>query len=197
MKSRAIDFLSVIGPVCPLCGERDCYREITPYWRYAIDLFPQLTKGRVPVARFLCCKSRRTFSLLPFHLIPYVRYTVSAVVGILLAGLGCRRSGGQGFWGAVLAVDPDSSVTPWLVFTWVQMALRGLQRSHGTLSHWYDLSFSSTSAKPSAWQKLRDYFRAFGWEVDSSWPCLSDVLRRRTIEARTFLFGRPSQERRE
>jgi len=197
MKSRTIDFLSVIGPVCPLCGQRDCYREITPYWRYAIDLFPQLIKEKVPVARFLCCKSRRTFSLLPLHLIPYARYTVGAVVGTLLAGLDGRRSGGQGFWGAAALVDPDSLVTPWLVFTWLQMALRGLQRSHRTLSRWYDLSFSSTSGKPNSWQKLSDYFRAFGWEVDSSWRRLGDVLRRCTGEARTFLFGRPSQERRE
>jgi len=45
-------------------------------------------------------------------------YTVGAVVGTLLAGLGCRHLGlgGQGFWGAAVAVDPDSLVTPWLVF---------------------------------------------------------------------------------
>ena len=49
-----IDFTSFIGPICPICGEKHCYREITPYWRYAIDLFPEYKKERIPVARFLC-----------------------------------------------------------------------------------------------------------------------------------------------
>ncbi|MEK7289946.1 MAG: hypothetical protein AAB067_07200, partial [Planctomycetota bacterium] len=174
-KSRKIDFLSVIGSTCPLCGKRDCYREITPYWRYAIDLFPQLEKALVPVARFLCCNLRRTFSLLPIHLIPYVMYTVGAVVGTLLAGLGCRHLGGQGFWGAAVAVDPDSSVTPWLVFAWLKMVLCGFQRGHRTLSRWYDMSFLTSSGNPGLWQSLGDYFQALGWRSDSSWLRLGDV----------------------
>jgi len=160
-------------------------------------LFPQLEKALVPVARFLCCKSRRTFSLLPIHLIPYVMYTVGAVVGTLLAGLGCRDLGGQGFWGAAVAVDPDSSVTPWLVFAWLKMVLCGFQRGHRTLSRWYDMSFLTSSGNPGLWQSLGDYFQALGWRSDSSWLRLGDVLRRYTRETRTFLFGRPSQERRE
>jgi len=191
-----IDFLSAIGPTCPLSGERECYREITPYWRYAIDLFPQLEKSRVPVARFLCCKSRRTFSLLPTHLIPYMLYTVGAVVRTLLAGLSCRRSGDKGFWGASVAVDPDSSVTPWLVLTWLRMVFSGLQRGHRTVSRWCDLRFLSTFGKPNLWQTVGAYFQAFGWEEDSSWRCLGDVLSRYSREARAFLFGCPSQGRR-
>lgn len=151
----------------------------------------------MPVARFLCCKLRRTFSLLPIHLIPYVIYTVSAVVGTLLAGLGCWRSGGQGFWGAAVSVDPDSSVTPWLVSSWLKMVLCGFQRGHQTLSRWYDLSVLTTSGNPCFWQLLGDYFQAVGWRSDFIWLRLRDVLGRYTREARSFLFGRPSQGRRE
>ena len=39
--SDPIDFLAYIGPACPICGDHDCYQEIDPYWRYAIDLFPE------------------------------------------------------------------------------------------------------------------------------------------------------------
>lgn len=191
-----IDCLSEIGPSCPLCGKRHCYREITPYWRYAIDLFPEFRKERIPVARFFCRKFGRTFSLLPIHLIPYMLYTVGAVVGTLLAGVGCRCSGAQGFWGASIAVDPDSSVTPWLVLTWLRMVFSGLQRGHRTVSRWCDLRFLSTFGKPSLWQTVGAYFQAFGWEEDYSWRCLCDVLSRYSREARAFLFGCPSQGRR-
>lgn len=191
-----IDCSSEIGPSCPLCGKRHCYREITPYWRYAIDLFPQFRKERIPVARFFCRKFGRTFSLLPIHLIPYVLYTVGAVVGTLFAGLRCRRSGVQGYWGASVAVDPDSSVTPWLVFTWLRMVFSGLERCHRTVSRRYDLRFLSTGRNPSRWQTVGGYFDAFGWEEDSPWRRLCDVLSRYSRDVRSFLFGRPSQERR-
>lgn len=160
-------------------------------------MLPEFRQERVPVARFLCRKLGQTFSLLPIQLIPYVMYTVGAVVKTLLAGLGCRRSPGvEGFWGASVAVDPDSSVTPWLVFTWLRMVFCGLERGHRTLSRWYDLRFLSTSGKPSFWRQVGGYFKAFAWEADSSGPRICDVLSRYGREARTFLFGRPSQERR-
>ena len=54
---------------------------ITPYHRYGIDLFPEWRKEKIPIARFLCQKGWKTFSLLPIQLIPYVQYTVAAVVG--------------------------------------------------------------------------------------------------------------------
>ena len=84
--SGQIDFLSYLGPVCPICDSLHCYRQITHYWRYAIDLFPEFKKKQVPIARFLCQKRGETLSLLPIQLIPYFQYTVSAVIGTLLFG---------------------------------------------------------------------------------------------------------------
>jgi hypothetical protein len=95
--SGQIDFVSFLGPTCPICGKKDCYRGITPYWRYAIDLFPEFRKERVPVARFLCDKRQSTFSLLPTQLIPYFQYTVNAVIGTLLLVLKLPADGTEGF----------------------------------------------------------------------------------------------------
>ena len=73
---------------------------MAPYWRYAIELFPEFKKKRIPIARFLCRKRRKTFSLLPIQLIPYFQYTVGAVMGTLLLGMGCWQMGQKGFHGA-------------------------------------------------------------------------------------------------
>ena len=102
--SGRIDFSSLIGPACPICGNKDCYREITPYWRYAMELFPAFAKKRIPIARFLCRRRPRTFSLLPLQLIPYYQYTANAILGTLLLGLECRSRGQRGFHGVAYHV---------------------------------------------------------------------------------------------
>ena len=79
--SDQIDFISFLGVHCPICKRIDCYRPMAPYWRNAIELFPEFKKKRIPIARFLCRRRRKTFSLLPVQLIPYFQYTVGAVVG--------------------------------------------------------------------------------------------------------------------
>ncbi len=87
LSSGRIDFASVIGPVCPICGKAQCYREISPYKRSAIDLFPSFRKQSISIARFLCRKRQKTFSLLPMQLIPYMQYSASAVIVTLIVGL--------------------------------------------------------------------------------------------------------------
>lgn len=182
-----IDFFSVIGPQCPLCGQRDCYRVITPYWRQAIELFPQFAKHRISIARFLCRKHQRTFSLLPVQLIPYCQYTVAAVIGTLQLGLQCWRLGQQGFWGAALAVDevdPDSLLTPWLIAYWLTMVRRGLRRGHAVLRRFYDLSGIPPR---KGWAETAGYFLALG--------CLTEAVARYSRATGQFLFGTPSQQR--
>jgi len=78
--------------------------------------------------------------LLPLQLIPYFQYTVQAVIGVLLLALKSWESGQQGFHGAAARVDPDSSVTPWLVAYWLTAVLRGFRHAHAILMRWYDLS---------------------------------------------------------
>jgi len=194
--SDRIDFLAYIGPVCPICGDRDCYQEIDPYWRYAIDLFPDFKKEEVPVARFLCQKYRSTFSLLPIQLIPYFQYTVSAVIGTLFLGVSCWRMGQAGFCGAEASVDSESNVTAWLVIYWLMMVVTGLRRGHGKLMRVYDLSCIQTSKTGVLWQELVDYFVVFGIGPERKWrPRLHALLYQYSYTTRSFLFGTPSQHR--
>jgi hypothetical protein len=185
---------------CPICGGKDCYRRISCYRRYAIELFPEFKRKRVPIARFLCRRHRKTFSLLPIQLIPYFQYTVGAVVGTLLLGVGCWEMGQKGFYGAFQAVDPDSLVTPWLIACWLVMVVRGLRRSHAVLRRLYDLDGVRTSRRvespTGAWEEAAAYFAAFGWKpkIDrlSLWMDLVYHYSRATSQ---FLFGTPSQYR--
>ncbi len=182
--------------MCPICGNYGCYRQITPYERYVIDIFPVFWKERVPIARFLCCEQNVTFSLLPDQLVPYMLYTVSSVIGTLLYGLFHWQSGRKGFFGAVQNVHPDSRITPWLVAYWLQIVISGLRRSHRILIQWLDLGTVSDPGT-SGWQEIATYFHILGWRGA---PPVGENLRNllhRYIRAVTgFLFGIPSQGRR-
>jgi len=186
----------LIGPECPICGGLACHREIPSYWRYAVELFPEFKKKRIPIARFLCRKRRKTFSFLPIQLIPYLQYTLSAVLGTLFLGLGCRQVGQRGFHGASVQVDPDSLLTPWLVACWLMVILRGLRRSHAVLGRWYDLNTIRTPHRTRPWEEVSSYLLCFGWRPQLHWrPLLCEVVHRYSRTTKRFLFGIPSQER--
>jgi hypothetical protein len=185
-----------MGPVCPLCGHLDCYREIPPYWRYALELFPEFKKERIPIARFLCRHTRRTFSLLPIQLIPYFQYTLSAVMGALLLGWGYFQRGQQGFWGASIKVDPESLLTPWLVAFWLAAILRGLRRGHAVLGRFYDLTGIRTPKRAASWEEAASYFLALGLTPKiCGYPLLMSLVTRYSRTTKQFLFGIPSQQR--
>jgi len=149
------------------------------------------------VARFLCRLKRLTFSLLPIQLAPYCQYTLAAIIGALLLGLGSREQGQQGFQGAVLAVDPESLVTPWLVACWLVLVRKGFQRAHAVLRRWYDLSGIRTLQRPgAAWEEVRAYFLSLGWNPEVRWePGLQDLVQRYSRTTQQFLWGIPSQHR--
>jgi hypothetical protein len=169
---------------------------MAPYWRYAIELFPQFKKKRIPIARFICRQRRKTFSLLPIQLIPYFQYTVGAVVGTLFLGMGYWKMGQKGFHDASVAVDPDSLVTPWLITCWLVAVVRGLGRGHAVLRRLYNLNGIRTLETAQGWQEVTDYFVAFGLEpkIDSH-GLLMDVVGRYSRCTGQFLFGTPSQYR--
>jgi hypothetical protein len=194
--SGQIDFVSFIGVHCPLCGSEDCYRAMRPYWRYAIELFPEFKKKRIPIARFICRQRRKTFSLLPLQLIPYFQYTVGAVMGALLLGMGCWQMGQRGFYGALEAVDPDSLVTPWLITCWLVVVVLGLRRGHAVLRQFYNLDGIRTSSRTGDWEEVAHYFRAFGLKPEERWhPLLMDLVGRYSRRTSQFIFGTPSQHR--
>jgi hypothetical protein len=132
-------------------------------------------------------------------LIPYLQYTVGAVIGALLLGYGCWQRGQRGFWGAVVAVDsmdPDSLLASWLIICWLKVVVHGLQRAHGVLCRFYNLSGVRTSERTVAWETMGSYFLAFGWNPEIRWgPLLQDLLHRYSQATRQFLFGTPSQQR--
>lgn len=184
--------MSAIGPACPICGTVYCYRQISAYWRNAIELLPSYRKEKIPIARFLCRKQESTFSLLPVQLIPYHQYTVHAIVATLLLGLGCWHKGQRGFHGAAVQVDPDSLVTPWLVARWLAVIVRDLRRAHAVLGKAFDLSEVRSTV---AWPELGSYFLAFGYGSQTPWRRLQELLNRYSHSTRQFLFGIPSQQR--
>lgn len=194
--SGQIDFISFIGVHCPICGGTDCYRVMIPYRRYVIELFPEFKKKRIPIARFLCRKRRKTFSLLPIQLIPYFQYTTATVIGTLLLGMQCWQRGQKGFYAASEAVDPESLVTPWLITCWLVAVVRGLGRGHPELRRLYVLDGIGTLKTAQGWQEVRDYFIAF--DLDSkrdAHALLMDVVDRYSRRTGQFLFGTPSQYR--
>lgn len=195
--SEQIDFVSFIGVHCPICGGTDCYRAMTPYWRYAIELFPEFKKRRVPIARFLCRKRGKTFSLLPIQLIPYFQYTVGAVVGALLLGMECWGNGQKGFYGASEEVDPESLVTPWLITCWLATVVRGLRRGHPDLRRLYPLDGIGIPERAAkGWREATDYFVAFGLKPKRDADgLLMNVVERYSRSTGQCLFGTPSQYR--
>jgi len=169
---------------------------MAPYWRYAIELFPDFKKKRIPIARFICRQRRKTFSLLPIQLIPYFQYTVGAVMGTLFLGMGCWQMGQKGFHGAsvkVDEVDPESLVTPWLITCWLVAVVQGLRCGHVMLRQFYNLDGIHTCG---AWEEAAAYFAAFGLrpKIDRL-SLLMDLMYRYSRTTGLFLFGTPSQYR--
>jgi len=166
---------------------------MAPYWRYAIELFPDFKKKRIPIARFMCRRRRKTFSLLPIQLIPYFQYTVGAVVGTLFLGMGCWQMGQKGFYGASVKVDPESLLTPWLITCWLVAVVQGLRRGHAALRQFYNLDGIHTSG---VWEEAAAYFAAFGLRPKIDRPSLlMDLVYRYGRATGQFLFGTPSQYR--
>jgi hypothetical protein len=115
-------------------------------------------EGTIP--RTFLPEARKTFFVMT-QLIP-AQYTVGAVMGTLLFGLGCWEMGQKGFHGAsvkVDEVDPDSLLTPWLITCWLRAVVRGLRRGHGVLRQFYNLDALRSSR---AWEESAAYFAAFG-----------------------------------
>jgi hypothetical protein len=134
--------------------------------------------------------------LLPIQLIPYFQYTVSAVIGTLLMGFRSWQMGQQGFYGATESMHPDSDMTPYLVFCWLAVVLRGLRRGHAVLKRFYDLSCVHSIEGTGLWEEVAGYFLAFGWKPEVRWgPRLMTLLRRYSHVTTQFLFGTASQQR--
>ena len=111
-----------MGEVCPLCGRTGCRREIPPYWRRAIELFPY-REGKIPISRFQCREQMRTFSLLPYQLAPYRLYTIESMILSVIVWCEYHREGEGEAKEAVKSLHDDSRVTPWLLRNWLAVVI--------------------------------------------------------------------------
>jgi len=195
-RNDEINFAGIVGLVCPICGERDCFREIHPYSRTVIDLLPY-REGRVWVVRFQCNTTGLTFSLLPIQLIPYCRYTANSILFALLLA---HASGQSLFSVAEKELEPDCRVSGWLMRVWLPMVLLSLCASHFQLRRWYavpDPVGPNPGDVRSRLGELHVFCTALGIgarappDVDG----LSLLLNRFSRATGLFMFGIPSQER--
>lgn len=74
---------------CPICGGKDCARFIEYYTRGVIDENGTYYKN-FPIARYVCeakggqgIGTHKTFSLLPYQLVPYIKYSVPFIIKML------------------------------------------------------------------------------------------------------------------
>ena len=191
-----IDWVRIVGQVCPICGARDCWRPIGPYWRTVIELLPY-RETRIPVARFQCQATGKTFSMLPHWLAPYHRYTVASMLFALLLAAAMKEQGLSSLFSvAEKLLDPDCRVNGFLLGCWLVLGVVGLRRAHAELSRWSELD-----GVKQGWGvtgrlcELRAYCQALGIRGPPDAQGVDAVLARHARTTKRFLFGVPSQER--
>ena len=190
----SINFQGYIGSKCLICGSKDCYKPIKEYYRYAIDLF-SFKKDRVPVSRFLCTKTNKTFSLLPCQLIPYCQYTVSAMVGTLLMVYDFQQAGRTGYHGASLKLDSDCSVTPFLIRTWAVLLLSGFLRGHHVLCKKFPLQVLTRPDPRNAIRTIYLYLQSISGFDSPDRQSVKPAIRYHFKQTGKCLFGKTSGER--
>ena len=194
-----VDWRSVLSQGCPVCGSHDCWRALTPYWRTVIELFPY-REGRILVARFLCRTTGRTFSLLPFWLAPYHKYTAASMIVALLLAAAARPDGTESLFAtAEQKLEGDCRANGFLLGCWLVLCVTGLHRAHAELARWAELAGLRTGwIVNGRLDELVAYCQALG--IRGPPLCegvfgLDEVLHRHARTTGRFLFGSPSQER--
>jgi hypothetical protein len=189
------DWRAVVGEECPLCGRKQCWREISPYWRKAIELFP-FREEMIPIARFQCRERRQTFSLLPYQLAPYHQYTIESMILAVVLWAEIHTAERNKASAAVEELPGDCQVTPWLLRHWVGVVLVGFRGGHGVLCRWYDLSgLHSGERLMERLDEIYDYYRSLGSRGPPSRLGLREMVRRYSRVTGRYFLGVPSQER--
>ncbi|MFH1689350.1 MAG: hypothetical protein ABIE42_03830 [Candidatus Eisenbacteria bacterium] len=195
MRADSVDFSWVLRERCPLCGDRGCIGELTPYGRGVVELFPYREEW-VLVARFRCNRTRGTFSLLPLELAPYHVYTVPTMLWALMFCHVMFSEPGKPLDAVLEKLDSDRPVTMYLVRCWARMVIRGFRRSHTTLARLHDLrGVRSESGFRGAVSEVDAYLTA----CCARGPPLAvlPILRGfvELAQGPRFLFGTASQDR--
>lgn len=198
MEAENIAWGAVLGRHCPVCDHCCGFREIGPYTRTVIELFPTYRRGRVLIARFLCRSGSGTFSLLPHQLVPYRQYTAESMAWAVWFVSEFSQDGHHSPWHRALDVLPcDTDATPWLLRCWLYLLQRGFRSWHSTLRIWFNLNEVRTGAQVSDHlREVHTYLGALGIRAQPPADQLTPILARFGQRERRFLLGVPSQERR-
>jgi hypothetical protein len=197
MDQDLVDHSLVVEGRCPICGRIRCLRELTPYGRCAISLFP-FVKRWLLVARFLCRKTKRTVSLLPMELVPYHPYAIPSMLHVLWLCTKMDSTGGPKRFLRVLldAVTDTDDVGESLVLCWLVLMLRGFQRAHGVLRQWFDLSEVTSgvgmSGKRRQWRAYLCACRVRG--PPNLVGDMMGLVKSYSDSTHRFLLGIPSQD---
>lgn len=180
--------------LCPICGSSDCYKPNGFYTR--VIVFD--SKGRayrdLPIFRFYCGETKRTFSLLPHELIPYCRYSINfifEVIALILMGLSYNE--------ALDKVDAEEASG----IDFLRLSVNSLKRLINYILQ--------------AGERLRVNGFSVAVNVENKWVCLNNIVdfmngfecgRYEEVirgpcglvlelycKTKRFLFGKPSQER--
>ncbi len=179
-----------------MCGGRAGYREITPYSRQVVELFPYRHR-RVDVARFQCRDTLRTFSLLPCQLVPYHRYTLRSILLALVLASKLKAPTQPGLSRAANALHPDATVWPWQLRKWLGVVVSGLRRAHPILRFGGDLTqIRSGVCLSEQVLEVGAYVQSF---VTARGPpdqaAVARLLSHYFEHTSRFIVGSPSQER--
>lgn len=188
--------------MCPICGGECGYREIEPYYREVRELWP-FRSGMVPVSRFQCRGTAGrfpTFSMLPYQLVPYHRYTIGAMVQALLVWREYWKGGSGSSYLLAAELDTEaggeSGMTSSLLRLWGLMFQRWLRRAQSELALSYDFcSVSFHGDFPSILDELFGYFESLSRGPPSRGEAVVACVHEHGRETGRFLFGVPSQGR--
>ena len=159
------------------------------------ELFP-FRDGGVLIARFQCRSLLRTFSLLPYQLAPYSRYTLRSKVLALLLAHQIHQDEGSGVYAAPQELPHDCLVTPYLLLFWLSQVVRALRRAHPDLCAGHDLSqVRSGQDLKSQLVEVSTYVRAFSPRGPPGARAVDRMLRHYALRTRKFFLGPPSQDR--
>jgi hypothetical protein len=199
-----IDWKSVIGPVCPICGEACGYRRIADYYRTVKDLVSGRS-GPVPVARFQCLGmegSKPTFSMLPYQLVPYFQHTLESMVRALELWRSywkAPESSGSAYRAAEIideSLRGASGVTSWQLRTWALVFQSWLRRVQAELADEYDFSgVAFFEELPLVLDELHGYFGSLCRGPPGEGMGVLVCVKRHAEQRGGFVLGVPSQGR--
>ena len=187
--------------MCPVCGKSCGFSRIGSYARWVIELCPY-REGMVMVARFRCGDGRGTFSMLPYQLVPYQRYTLESMVYALLLWRDLCTEEGRLVSGYAVSESlsaPECRVTSSLLYAWLLVCRDGLRRRHSFLRQEHglgEIENSNTSCAAEGLEEIHEYCSVLNPRGPPRQDALKAAAKQYGMKTGGFLLGVPSQGRR-